>query len=330
MAYEKTHDRILHGKTNQINDFSWSQFFYSMPGPAIAKTASAPLDRMKIFYQAYSSRWNKHQKGHMKLTTCAKMLHREGGFTGWFRGNGVNVVKSMPEQAIKLNCNRWLRVQFDNYNKKSLSCSELQKIEQQRIRTQTNTVDLPIHQEFFVAGLSGLIAQSTVYPLDTLKVRVALSRTNEYKNILDAFRSIYNEPNSRFHPICNYYRGFFSSLGVILYVATELTMFNSLKNPLRELCRDYGYSPHIGGTAAGFIAPATGTILTYPLQLIRTRYQSDQRPKYGYLTFCRKTWQSTGIRGFFTGITPNLGKSVISGGIILSWWNYVESRRGNY
>jgi len=341
MAYENTHDRILHGLEKNIDissKFNFYQFLWSFPGPFLAKTISAPFDRMKIFYQVYADQWNAHEKGRMKLSTCAKMLYREGGVQGMFRGNGINVVKSMPEQAIKLNCNKYIRLYFDRYNRengKYKSTSALEDSLKRRSGTSSSTntnkkqssrVELPIHQEIMAAGFSGLVAQTTVYPMDTLKIRMALARTNEFNNSLQAIRKIYNEPTSKPLQLCNFYRGFFSSLGVIVYVAVELTVFNSILPKFRKKCSDNNISPHVGSALAGFVAPATGTILSYPLQLIRTRYQSDQRPKYGYTRFCINTYRNHGARGFFTGIVPNLAKSVISGGIILTWWSYVDGK----
>ena len=362
LAYENTHDRILHGVSHEEeNDEngnstflkSMQKFVWSFPGPAAAKTLSAPFDRMKIFYQVYSDQWNTKEKGRMPLTRCAKMLYQEGGMRGMFRGNGINVIKSMPEQALKLHANKYIRQNFAEFNKKV----EAVKRNQNRVHSitqeccpvvtcdcvtnqskpsdnETNSsknaknysLHLPLHQEIIAAGLSGLIAQTAVYPLDTLKIRMALARTNEYRNTTHAIKSIYNEPTSKPLQLCNFYRGFFSSLGVILYVAVELTTFNCLLPNLRKKAKDYGFSTHVGSALTGFIAPATGTILSYPLQLIRTKYQSDQRPKFGYYQFCKNYYKHGGIRSFYTGLAPNLAKSVISGGIILSWWSYVESR----
>lgn len=328
MAYENTHDRLLHGVQKDIPvKFSWEQFLWSFPGPAIAKTASAPFDRMKIFYQVYSDRWNLHEKGRMKLSTCAKMLYSEGGIKGMFRGNGVNVIKSMPEQAIKLNCNKYIRQHFDKINNPYPINTNICKSSSKSASNKTTTrITLPIHQEIVAAGLSGLVAQTSVYPLDTLKIRMALARTNEYSGPYQAIRKIYNEPTSKPLQICNFYRGFFSSLGVIVYVAAELTVFNGLLPKCRAFCKDINISPHVGSATAGFLAPATGTIISYPLQLIRTRYQSDQRPHFGYSRFCYNTYKNLGVKGFYTGLMPNLAKSIISGSIILTWWSYVEGR----
>jgi len=291
-AFVKAHD--------MDQSVNYMQKLRAFPGAALAKTVSAPFDRMKIFYQVYSHHYLKSSE-RMTLRKCLTELHSEGGVLGLFRGNGINVVKSMPEAAIKLECNKWIRHNFKNGNE-----------------------NLPIYKEILAGASSGLLAQSAVYPLDTLKVRIALSRTNEYKNSFDAIRQIYQEPTKRPLQICNFYRGFFSSLGVIVYVATELTAYNSLSAKFKKSCEQYNLNSAFASGASSFLAPAAGTIISYPLQLIRTKYQSDKRPKAGYLQFCQYTYQNYGFRGFFTGIVPNLFKSVISGSIILGWWSFVN------
>lgn len=310
----------------------WYKFMYSFPGSAAAKTLSAPADRLKIFYQVYGDQWvAKGEK--MRLSECYRMLKSEGGYAGLFRGNGINVFKSMPEQAVKLECNKWIRAKIKRYREKyavganswdsgnfKQNAMQKQKLEEMR------SLPLPILWEVAAGGLSGLAAQTVVYPADTLKVRVALSKTNEYKNTIDAVRSVYQEKTRMPFQVCNFYRGYFSSLGVILYVAVELTTYNQLKPKFRKTAENMNISPHWGSGLVSFTAPAVGTICSYPLQLIRTKYQSDRRPKMNYRKFCMLTWKEQGMRGFYTGLIPNLGKSVISGSIILSWWSWIQSR----
>ncbi|KAJ6410536.1 hypothetical protein OIU84_007310 [Salix udensis] len=60
---------------------------------AASRTVTAPLDRIKVILQIQ--------------TTCARLaptinkILKEEGFLGFFRGNGLNVVKVAPESAIK-------------------------------------------------------------------------------------------------------------------------------------------------------------------------------------------------------------------------------------
>lgn len=80
---------------------------------AVSRTCTAPLDRLKIFLQVsrsfystvgpqtflcqvYASRTNGY-----RVITSLQFLLKEGGWRALWRGNGVNVMKIVPETAIK-------------------------------------------------------------------------------------------------------------------------------------------------------------------------------------------------------------------------------------
>ena len=65
---------------------------------AVSRTCTAPLDRLKIFFQVHSMK-----KGGERLTVMSGFRHmiKEGGVRSLWRGNGVNVVKIAPESAIR-------------------------------------------------------------------------------------------------------------------------------------------------------------------------------------------------------------------------------------
>ncbi|KAF2311600.1 hypothetical protein GH714_025180 [Hevea brasiliensis] len=60
---------------------------------AASRTATAPLDRLKVVLQV--------QTTHARLVPAIKKIWKKDGFLGFFRGNGLNVVKVAPESAIK-------------------------------------------------------------------------------------------------------------------------------------------------------------------------------------------------------------------------------------
>ncbi|OAY77879.1 Calcium-binding mitochondrial carrier protein SCaMC-1, partial [Ananas comosus] len=60
---------------------------------AASRTATAPLDRLKVVMQVQTSR--------AQIMPAIKSIWKEGGLLGFFRGNGLNVIKVTPESAIK-------------------------------------------------------------------------------------------------------------------------------------------------------------------------------------------------------------------------------------
>jgi solute carrier family 25 phosphate transporter 23/24/25/41 len=59
----------------------------------VSRTVTAPLDRVKVIMQA--------GKGDTNILHCMDYMYKEGGISGYWRGNGINCLKIGPESAIK-------------------------------------------------------------------------------------------------------------------------------------------------------------------------------------------------------------------------------------
>lgn len=124
-------------------------------------------------------------------------------------------------------------------------------------------------------------------------------------------------------------RGFFRGLpmglvGMFPYAAIDLGTFEYLKRAisvrkakkLKTNIDDPAALPSSFATATmGAFSGALGASLVYPLNLLRTRLQSQgtvQHPRRytGIMDVTRQTIQGEGVRGLFKGITPNLLKVV--------------------
>lgn len=70
-------------------------FIAGASGGAVSRTATAPLDRMRMLLQVSSGK-------RMGLSEAARSMASEGGIKPFFRGNGANVAKIAPENAAKL------------------------------------------------------------------------------------------------------------------------------------------------------------------------------------------------------------------------------------
>ena len=123
----------------------------------------------------------------------------------------------------------------------------------------------------------------------------------------------------------SFYRGLPMGLvGMFPYSAIDLTTFEYLKKFItnRKASRlgvsadDDSAAPGNFATASiGAFSGAFGASAVYPLNLLRTRLQSQgtaiHPPTYtGIWDVTVKTFRGEGVRGFFKGITPNLLKVV--------------------
>ena len=123
--------------------------------------------------------------------------------------------------------------------------------------------------------------------------------------------------------IRSYYRGLpMGVLGMFPYSAIDLTLYENIKkliisrNMRRYNCAEEDAGPGNMTTAGiGAMSGAIGASAVYPLNVLRTRLQSQgtviHPPTYnGIVDVTVKTIKGEGWRGLFKGITPNLLKVV--------------------
>jgi solute carrier family 25 (mitochondrial phosphate transporter), member 23/24/25/41 len=131
----------------------------------VSRTATAPLDRLKVYLIAQTSTKKAVVEAAKEgapvqavkrigqpLIDATKELWKAGGIRSLFAGNGLNVVKVMPESAIK----------FGAY--------EASKRALARIEGHNDPKHLHAASQFLAGGIGGVVAQCVVYPLDTLKL----------------------------------------------------------------------------------------------------------------------------------------------------------------
>lgn len=101
-------------------------------------------------------------------------------------------------------------------------------------------------------------------------------------------------------------------LGTFEYLKRAVTKYNTKKyGGHEEDCAPGGFTTALIGGTSG----AIGASAVYPLNLLRTRLQSQgtashPRTYTGIIDVTRQTIQGEGFRGLFKGLTPNLLKVV--------------------
>ncbi|KAL8732494.1 MAG: hypothetical protein Q9166_002708 [cf. Caloplaca sp. 2 TL-2023] len=298
----------------------------------VSRTATAPLDRLKVYLIAQTSvkdeAINAAKSGapvqaakhaSRPLVEASKTLWRMGGMRSLFAGNGLNVVKVMPESAIK----------FGSYegSKRILA----------RLEGHDDPKGLHPWTQFLAAGLGGIISQFAIYPLDTLKFRMQCETVegglHGNKLISATARRMWKTNGIR-----SFYRGLpLGLVGMFPYSAIDLTTFEYTKrffisyNAKKRRCHEEEAMPGNFMTAAlGAFSGAFGASVVYPINLLRTRLQSQgtaiHPPTYtGFMDVTMKTIRGEGVRGLFKGITPNLLKVVPA--VSITYVVYDNSKR---
>ncbi|KAK5115598.1 hypothetical protein LTR85_009769 [Meristemomyces frigidus] len=283
-----------------------------------SRTATAPLDRLKVYLITQTGQSKaaieaaksgaavqatKH--GVNSLTNAVKELWAAGGLRSLFAGNGLNIVKVMPESAVK----------FGSY--------EAAKKAVARFEGHDDPRRISGPSQFIAGGVAGMASQAVVYPLDTLKFRMQCDTVagGEHGN-----RLIWHTAQKMWarNGIVSFYRGLPMGLvGMFPYAAIDLFTFETLKkyvvkrNMKLKHCKNEEDALPGNFTMAlmGGLSGAIGASTVYPINLLRTRLQSQgtashQRTYTGIVDVTRQTIQGEGVRGLFKGLTPNLLKVV--------------------
>ena len=77
-------------------------------------------------------------------------------------------------------------------------------------------------ERFLAGSFAGAVSQSTIYPLEVLKTRLALRRTGEFQGATDAFRKIYTREGG----VKAFYRGFLPNvMGILPMAGIDLAVY---------------------------------------------------------------------------------------------------------
>ncbi|PIN04735.1 putative mitochondrial carrier protein [Handroanthus impetiginosus] len=243
---------------------------------AASRTTTAPLDRLKVILQVQTSR--------AAIGPAIKSIWKEGGILGFFRGNGINVVKVAPESAIKFYTYELLKSVIGNDNG-----------------------DVGTLGRLASGGLAGAVAQTCIYPMDLVKTRLQtyVCEKGNVPSLGKLSKDIWLQEGPR-----ALYRGLIPSLlGIIPYAGIDLTAYETLKDMSRKYILHDGEPGPLVQLSCGTVSGALGATCVYPLQVVRTRMQA-QRTYNSMSDVFLRTYKNEGFRGFYKGLFPNLLKVV--------------------
>lgn len=209
-------------------------FFLGGFSAGIARTLTAPLERLRIL----------HQIGMTKNSIFhdMKAIVSKEGIRGLFRGNLVNVLKAAPDSSIKIFA-------FELLSK---------------FLNRDNSKEITIEKIFIAGSLSGVISNFCVYPLEVLKTKLICSKTGVYNRISDTIGKIYKNEGG----LKAFYKGYSAALlcvlpnsGLSIIVDNFIlkSVFKILKTQEIPFCAVVG----IGALSAGIV-----TTFLYPFNLL--------------------------------------------------------------
>ncbi|KAI9490582.1 mitochondrial carrier domain-containing protein [Zychaea mexicana] len=285
----------------------------------MGKTVIAPLDRVKILFQARNPVFDKYAGTFSGVFKAGRDIVKDAGVVGLFQGHSVTLLRIFPYAAIK----------FVAY-------------EQFRAILMPSKAQETAGRQFTAGSMAGVTSVLFTYPLDLLRVRMAyeVKQVNKARpGLLSTCAHIYNEPAAGrtggfSWKLMNFYRGFLPTVaGMVPYagisfwthhLVTEFCRFNPSVTLWAHAPLDF--DPHskdltpaqrrkvekpplntsaelICGGIAGLVAQTS----SYPLEVIRRRMQVggllNPEVFVSFMDTVKDIYRVKGFKGFYVGLS---------------------------
>lgn len=281
------------------------------PPPKQAKTLIAPLDRVKILFQASSPQFAKYSGSWLGAANALRDITRTEGVTGLFRGHSATLLRIFPYAAIKFVAYEQVRA----------------------VLIRTNEQETPLRR-LLSGSLAGVTSVFFTYPLEVIRVRLAFeTRASHHSTLRSICAQLYREPTrSAAQGLSNFYRGFSPTvLGMLPYAGISFLTHDMagdfLRSPLvasrtttqgvDEAGRHGGRRPTLKAWAelvSGGFAGMVAQTVSYPLEVVRRRMQVSGAVGSGRGVGIGETaveiWRRAGVRGYFVGLSIGYVKVV--------------------
>jgi solute carrier family 25 (adenine nucleotide translocator) protein 4/5/6/31 len=283
---------------------------------AVAKTCTAPIERVKLLIQTQDSN-PRIRSGEVKRYTgivdCFRRVNAEQGFAAFWRGNFTNVIRYFPTQAFNFAFKDSIKKLFPKADPKK----EFGK--------------------FFLinmasGGLAGAGSLCIVYPLDYARTRLASDvgkGKRDFNGLADCLKKTAQGPRG----VLGLYNGFgVSVIGIIPYRGVYFGLYDSAreKNPYKN---DLGAMGLLSKFAiAQSVAIAAG-YASYPFDTVRRRLQmQSEKPKEqwlykGTMDCFSKVAREEGTAALFKGAGANALRTVGSA-LVLVLYDQIKGMMG--
>jgi solute carrier family 25 (mitochondrial carrier protein), member 16 len=304
--------------------------------PLQAKTVVAPLDRVKILFQASSPQFAKYTGSWFGVVMAMRDIHSQDGALGLFRGHSATLLRIFPYAGIKF-----------------LAYEQVRSVIIRRKDQETP------FRRFISGSLAGVTSVFFTYPLEVIRVRLAFETKHGHSTLASICRRIYNEQPVTKPPVphvsgtaapaaavnaaaesinaiaprsglVNFYRGFTPTiLGMLPYAGMSFLTHDTVGDLLRHpSLADRTTLPkpenHPAGKSAplrswaelfaGGVAGLVSQTSSYPLEVIRRRMQVGGAVGDGRRLRIGETaaliFREKGFQGFFVGLTIGYVKVV--------------------
>ena len=281
---------------------------------AIAKTCTAPIERVKLIIQTQDAN-PKIISGEVPrytgIVNCFTRVAAEQGIQAFWRGNFVNVLRYFPTQAF-------------NFAFKDKIKRLMPKVDRKKHPWRALAVNV------VAGGLAGAGSLSLVYPLDTARTQLIICTNDDgspkYANMVDFFRDWNGD-------VRKLYEGYIVSVAGIIPFRAIYFIVNDTLRAILPWIRDEGLKGLVSKFTCAQCAALCAAYASYPFDTVRRRLQVDaQRPlgerRYkGNLDCLKKVYRVEGVRALFRGAGYNALRTVTSALALVAYGELKKRKR---
>lgn len=273
---------------------------------ALARTIVAPIDRVKILLQLQHAQPTIGEAERYKgITDCMRRVVKEQGVVSLWRGNGINVIRIFPQQALNFAFK-------DTYR----SIMNVDKDASVWRRLGANLA---------AGGAAGATSLVVIYPLDFARTRLATdigrsTEQREFTGLVDCTKKIVKSDG-----VVGLYRGFNSSIqGIIIYRACYFGLFDTV---VESVVNDKKNLNFFAAWGIGQVTVVTSGLVCYPWDTVRRRMmmqsgRSDVLYKSTLDCWKKVYVQEGGIKAFYKGALSNVFRGMGSA-LVLAFYSEI-------
>ncbi|GMH00055.1 hypothetical protein Nepgr_001894 [Nepenthes gracilis] len=272
---------------------------------AVSKTAAAPIERVKLLIQNQdemikAGRLSAPYKG---IGDCFRRTIQDEGVGSLWRGNGTNVIRYFPTQALNFAFKDYFKAMF-NYKK-----------------------DRDGYWKSFAGnvasgGAAGAVSSLFVYSLDYARTRLssdakaaAKGGQRQFDGLVDVYRKTLQSDG-----VAGLYRGFNISLvGIVVYRGLYFGLYDSVKPVvLTGKLQDSFFASF----ALGWLVTISAGLASYPLDTVRRRMMmtSGEAVKYkSSIDAFAQILKNEGPRSLFKGAGANILRAIAGAGVLAGY-----------
>jgi len=290
------------------NDFTSFMIDFLMGGvsAAVAKTAAAPIERIKLLIQNQDEmlKTGRLDRPYGGIGDCFRRVVADEGFVSLWRGNTANVIRYFPTQAL----NFAFKDQFKRMFAVPKNASYAKKFA----------------SNIAAGGMAGAASLTFVYSLDYARTRLANDNKSakkggerQFNGLLDVYRKTMKSDG-----ITGLYRGFnISVVGIVVYRGLYFGLYDSLKpflSPLDNNPVALGFASFLLGWG---ITIGAG-LASYPIDTVRRRMMMTSGEAVKYKSSAHafaEIVKKEGTKSLFKGAGANILRAVAGAGVLAGY-----------